>query len=97
MKTLLAKLLGISRNLLEWLWPIVARGAGDALEVLLPIALGIVTRLALDKTMTNPEKRDVAAKELTQAAIAYGVPAGLSVVNLAVEMAVAKLKAEAGK
>ena len=93
MKTLLAKLLGISKQLLDWFWPVFISAAASSLEILLPIAFGIVTRLALDKSLSGAQKRDIAVKELGEAAKAQGVEAGLSVLNLAVETAVANLKA----
>jgi hypothetical protein len=94
MKSLLAKLLGISRDLLEWLWPILRDQTGYLLETLLPIALQIVSRLATDDGLTGPQKKDKAVNELKQVAIIHGVTAGTNVLNLAVEMAVAKLRSK---
>ena len=96
MKSIIAKMLGVSRGLLEWLLVILADQAGRSLEKLLPVALGIVTELATSGGMGNAEKRAAAISRLGQAARDEGISAGASVLNLAVEMAVAKMKAEAG-
>lgn len=97
MKTLLAKLLGISKQLLEWIVKIAAAQAADSLSRLLPIAAGIVGELALSNGLGNAEKRAKAFDRLQNAAAQEGIRAGTSALNLAVEMAVAELKARTVK
>ena len=94
MKTLFAKMLGISKQLLEWLLVLVSTQAARSLTVLLPIALAIVTELAVTG-QTSKEKQQEAVKKLTDAAIKEGITAGLNLINLAVEMAVAQMKSTA--
>jgi len=96
MKTLLAKLLGISRQLLEWLLPILRDSAVTALEELLPVALKIVASLSMDSTKGGAEKRAKAVDLLREEAKLIGVNAASSLLNLTVEMAVARLKAGGG-
>jgi hypothetical protein len=88
-----AKLLGVSKTIIAFILPILKNQIGVSLEKLLPIALGIVTELASGQ-LSNSEKRDAAVKRLAAAATAQGISAGVSVLNLAVELAVANLKAE---
>lgn len=92
MKTFFAKMLGISKQLLEWLLAIVSSQAAKSLTVLLPIALAIVAELAATG-LSNKDKQQEAVKKLIDAAAKEGIAAGLSVINLTVEMAVAQLKA----
>lgn len=96
MKTLFAKMLGISKQLLEWLLAILSSQAAKSLTVLLPIALAIVTELAMSG-LSNKEKQQEAVKKLVEAATREGISAGLSIINLAVEMAVAQMKAASEK
>jgi hypothetical protein len=92
MTTLFATLLGISAQLFSLLLPLITKQAGASLSVLLPIALNIVQKLVGDKSLTNPQKREKAVEELSQAAVQEGLNAATSLLNLAVEMAVNKLK-----
>jgi hypothetical protein len=94
MKTFLAKLLGISKFLLDWLWPIFRDQTAAALETLLPAALKIVSGLAMDQGLSSEEKKAAAFSELKEIAIAQGITTGTSILNLAVELAVAKLKSK---
>ena len=93
MKTLLAKLLGISRSLLDFFLPIFQAALAGSLERLLPIALGIVTELATSE-LGGSDKRAVAVDRLKQAAFREGVTVSASALNLIVESAVANLKAQ---
>lgn len=88
MKAWIAKVLGIGRVLLGWLWDIAREPVGDAIERLLPVALGIVTELAVRSDLSGAEKRDVAVRRLSEAAKLEGVQVASSMVNLIVEMAV---------
>lgn len=93
MKTLLAKLTGISTALLNFYLPIFKQLVASGLATLLPYALEIVRGLSdLDKT--GAQKRDLAVKKLTMAASELGISATESLIRLTVESAVQKLKLE---
>jgi hypothetical protein len=79
---------------LDWILPILQTQAAGSLERLAPIALGIVVELATNNSLQNAEKRDIAVTKLATAAKSEGIAVGLSLLNLAVELAVAKLKTE---
>lgn len=87
----LAWLTGVSKKVLEWLLPILASATATALETLLPVALQIVASLAASE-LSGENKRKEAVEQLKAAALQAGITASASVLNLAVEMAVAKLK-----
>ncbi len=87
----LAWITGASKQLLAFILPILAASTATVLEQLLPQALQIVASLATSDG-TGEEKRKAAAAQLQTAAINAGVAASASVINLAVEMAVQKLK-----
>lgn len=91
MKTILAKLLGISRSLLDFFLPIFKAALAGSLERLLPIALGIVAELA-DSSLSSSDKKFVATERLKQVAVKEGITVSASILNLAVEAAVANLK-----
>ena len=92
MKTLLAKLLGISRSILDFFLPIFQTLIAGSLERLLPIALAIVSALATSE-LSGSDKKAVAVDRLKQAAFKEGVTVSASALNLIVESAVANLKA----
>lgn len=92
MKTLFAKLLGISQQVWEFLAPIVTKQASATLAKLLPIALGVVSELAKDNGLSGKQKREKAFKDLTAFAKDEGLSAANSIINLAIEMAVTKFK-----
>jgi hypothetical protein len=92
MKAWIAKALGIGRTLLGWLWDIARGPVGDAIERMLPIALEIVTELAVRRDLTSAQKRDKAGEMLTAAAQREMVHVSTSMVNLIVEMAVNQLR-----
>lgn len=94
MKAIFAKMLGISKQLLEWILTLVATQATVSLTKLLPIALAIVAELATTD-LTNKQKQQEAVKKLTDAALKEGISAGLNIINLTVEMAVAQMKSTA--
>jgi len=73
------------------------RGIVEYLERLLPVAVGIVTNLMRNNTLTSEQKRTEAVKQLGEAAKNIGIDVGLSVLNLAVEMALQKVKAYGDK
>jgi hypothetical protein len=78
-------------------YAIAAAQAADSLSRLLPLAAQIVGELALTNGLGNAEKRGKAFDRLQAAAATEGIRAGASALNLAVEMAVAELKARAAK
>lgn len=93
MKTLLAKLTGISTALLNFYLPIFKQLVASGLATLLPYALEIVRSLA-DTDKTGAQKREAAVKKLTMAASELGVNATDSLIRLTIESAVQKLKLE---
>jgi hypothetical protein len=92
MKTILAKLLGISTALLAFFLPIFKAAIAGSLERLLPMALEVVTALAAGDLSSSAKRKD-AFKQLEKAALKEGINASASVINLAIEAAVANLKA----
>jgi len=92
MKTLISKLLGVSKSFLDLLWPIITKQVGASLASLLPIAINIVRDLASDKNMSNSEKQQEAVKRLSSAAKNEGYNAAASLLNLTIEMAVTNFK-----
>lgn len=93
MKTLLAKITGISSALLNFYLPILKQLLASGVAALLPYALEIVRSLAeVDKT--GAQKREVAVKKLTMAASELGINATESLIRLTIESAVQKLKLE---
>jgi len=97
MKTLISKLLGISRSFFDIVLPLITKQVGSSLATLLPIALGIVKELADNNGLTNSQKREEAFKKLSQAAQKEGMSAANSLLNLSIEMAVTNLKISSGK
>jgi len=86
----LAWLTGASKTLISFLLPILASGTAELLTALLPIAMDVVSGLA-DSSKTGAEKRAAAVDEIKAAALQAGIKATASAVNLAVELAVAKM------
>lgn len=95
MKDWIAKLLGVGRVLWEYVRPIVFGETATALTRILPAAQDAVESL-VDVPGTGEEKRAKALDALRAVAVGAGVTVGTAVLNLAVEMAVNKLR-EAGK
>ena len=91
MKTLLAKLLGLTKGLLEFYAPILRELVATGVASLLPVALEIVTSLN-DKQMTGSKKRDAAITQLKESAKTLGIQASESLIRLTIESAVQKLK-----
>ena len=90
---ILARLTGASRELLELLIPILKDSASRLLAQLAPIALEVVKSLA-DSPHSGSQKRDAAVQRIQALAVAEGIRASTSAVNLAVELAVANLRTE---
>jgi hypothetical protein len=91
MKTILAKLVGISTSLLNFYLPILKQLFATGMAALLPIALDIVRSLA-DTDKTGSQKREAAVRKLTSAASELGIAATESLVRLTIESAVQSLK-----
>ena len=94
MKTLLLKALslltGASKSVLEFIIPILRDSTANILKALLPIAVEVVSSLA-DSSASGDEKRKIAGEQIKQAAIKEGVDASSRAINLAIELALAKI------
>jgi hypothetical protein len=93
MKSLLAKLAGLSSAIFNFYAPILKSVFASGAAALLPIALEIVRSLA-DTNKTGAQKREAAVKLLTQTATKQGIDAAESVIRFTVESAVQKLKTQ---
>jgi len=91
MKKLLLKMLGIGAVIWEFLAPIIKDAAANTLTELLPVALDVVLSLANHDT-SGAEKRELAVKRVKTLAITQGIATTESVVRLAIELAVARMK-----
>ena len=89
----LAWLTGASKTVLSFLLPILATGTASLLTNLLPIAIDVVRGLA-DSSKSGSEKRAAAFADIKAEAVAAGITASASAINLAIELAVAKLNDE---
>lgn len=91
-KTLLTKLAGLSKTVSDFLLPVLTSEIQKSLARILPEALKIVSELAQNKDLSGLEKRQQAIDALTKFVKAEGYTVGTSVMNLAIELAVTKLK-----
>lgn len=96
MKSLIAKLLGLPKTLLEFYAPIFREIAVAGSAAMLPIALEIVRSLA-DSKLTGGQKREQAVKKLTKFASEFGVDASENFIRYTVESAVLRMKLEESK
>jgi hypothetical protein len=94
MKTLLLKTLslltGASKSVLEFIIPILKDSTANILKALLPIAVEVVSSLR-DSSASGDEKRKIAVEQIKQTAIKEGVDASSRAINLAIELALAKI------
>jgi hypothetical protein len=94
MKTLLLKTLslltGASKSVLEFIIPILKDSTANILKALLPIAVDVVSSLR-DSPESGDQKRKIATEQIKQAAIKEGVDASSRAINLAIELALAKI------
>ena len=94
MKTLLLKTLslltGASKSVLEFIIPILKDSTANILKALLPIAVDVVSSLR-DSSESGDQKRKIAAEQIKQTAIKEGVDASSRAINLAIELALAKI------
>ena len=94
MKSLLAKIWGITSSVFNFYLPILKEIASSSVAALLPIALEIVQSLAETKK-TGSEKRETAVKRLTSEAKKLGFSASESLIRFTIESAVQRSKIEA--
>lgn len=93
MKSLLAKIWGITTSVFNFYLPILKELVASSVAALLPLALEIVQSLA-DTNKTGAQKREAAVKKLTQVALSNGIHASESLIRFTVESAVQKIKTE---
>ena len=93
MKSLVAKVFGITSSIWNFYWPLLRRLAISGTGSLLPIALDIVRSLA-DSDRTGGQKREDAVKALKVAAVQQGVSATESLLRWTIESAVQRMRLE---
>jgi hypothetical protein len=97
MKNLLIKIIGwlsgSTKTVFQFLMPILAYETAQLLAKLLPIALDVVSGLA-DTSKTGPQKQSAAVDQIKTIALQAGINASTRAVNLAVELALAKLEGQ---
>jgi hypothetical protein len=87
----LSYLTGASRSVLEFILPILRDQTSKLLADILPIAMEIVASL-LVSNKTNDQKRHAAFARIQTIAKDRGIQAANSTINLAIELAVQKIK-----
>lgn len=93
-KKILGWFTGTSKTVLEFIAPILQRSVSELLANLLPIALEVVTSLATDDKKTGTQKRNDAFKKIKDISVKQGIDAGNQTINLAIELALSKLKSQ---
>ena len=93
MKSLIAKVLGITSSIWNFYGPLLRRLAISGTGALLPIALDIVRSLA-DSDRTGGQKREEAVKTLKSRAVAEGIAATESLIRWTIESAVQRMRLE---
>lgn len=93
MKTLFAKLLGLTTSIFNFYLPILKQLIASGTAALLPIALEFVRGLG-DSDIPSSQKFDIALANLKEAAIREGILASESILRYTVESAVQKWKSE---
>jgi hypothetical protein len=91
-KKILGWLTGTSKTVLEFISPILQRSVSDILSKILPIALEVVKSLAADDAKTGAQKRNDAFKKIKSIAVQEGIDAGNQTINLAIELALSRLR-----
>lgn len=91
MKSLLAKIWGVTTSVFNFYLPILKELATSSVAALLPVALEIVQSLAETKK-TGSEKREAAVKKLASEAKKLGVTASESLIRFTIESAVQRVK-----
>lgn len=94
MKALLIKAIsaitGASKSVIEFIIPILRDSASSLLKELLPIALDVVSSL-LTSDKSGSEKRQIAVEKIKATAVREGINVSNRTINLAIELALAKL------
>jgi hypothetical protein len=93
MKSLVAKILGITNSIWNFYGPLLRQLVVNGTGVLLPIALDIVRSLATSDR-TGGQKREEAVKALKVAAVQQGVSATESLLRWTIESAVQRMRLE---
>jgi hypothetical protein len=93
MKSLVAKILGITNSIWNFYGPLLRQLVASGTGVLLPIALDIVRSLA-NSDRTGGQKREEAVKALKVAALHQGVSATESLLRWTIESAVQRMRLE---
>lgn len=93
-KKILGWITGTSKTVLEFIGPILQKSVSELLASILPIALEVVTSLASDDKKTGAEKRSEAFDKIKDISVKKGIDAGNQTINLAIELALSKLKSE---
>jgi hypothetical protein len=91
-KKILGWLTGTSKTVIEFIGPILQRSVSDILSKILPIALEVVSSLATDDDKTGAQKRHDAFKKIKHIAVQEGIDAGNQTINLAIELALSRLR-----
>lgn len=87
----LARLLGLSKQYIAFLMPVLQDSAARMLASLAPIALEVVRSLA-ESPQNGAQKREAAFRQVQGLAMAEGIRAGSAAINTAIELAVLNLK-----
>lgn len=87
----LARLLGLSKEYVTFLMPVLQDSAARMLAALAPIALEVVKSLA-ESPQNGAQKREAAFRQVQGLATAEGIRAGSAAINTAIELAVLNLK-----
>lgn len=93
-KKILGWLTGASKTVLEFIGPILQKSVSELLAKILPIALEVVSSLATDSGKSGAEKRNEAFNRIKDISIQKGIDAGNQTINLAIELALSKLRAQ---
>jgi hypothetical protein len=88
---ILARLLGLSKDYIAFLLPILQDSAASLISQLAPIALEVVKSLA-DSPHSGAMKREAAIRQVQSLAVSEGIRASSNAVNAAIEIAVLNLK-----
>jgi hypothetical protein len=83
--------LGLSKDYIAFLMPILQDSAASLISQLAPIALEVVKSLA-DSPHGGAMKREAAIRQVQSLAVSEGIRASSSAVNAAIEIAVLNLK-----
>lgn len=86
----LSFLTGASKSVLEFIVPILKDSTANILNEILPIAVEIVSSLQ-DSSKSGDQKRRMAINQIKKAAVNEGIDASSRAVNLAIELALAKI------